>query len=120
MERYSPDPLSVEHVFPRSRGGDDSFENLAAACQGCNNHKYRSIEARDPQTGDMVPLFHPRRQRWREHFGWSLDATRVVGITPTGRATVELLRLNREGLVNMRRVLRREGMHPPLEIEELR
>ena len=118
IERYSPDPFSVEHIVPRSKGGYSSSENLAASCQGCNNHKYRSTEAPDPQTGEMVSLFHPRRQRWRDHFGWSLDAARVVGITPTGRATIELLRLNREGLVNMRRVLRKEGIHPPPEVEE--
>ena len=118
IERYSPDPLSVEHIVPRSKGGDGSPRNLAGSCQGCNNHKYRSTEAPDPQTGEMVLLFHPRRQRWRDHFAWSLDLTRVVGITPTGRATVELLRLNRMGLVNMRRVLWKEGIHPPHEVEE--
>lgn len=104
--------------MPQSKGGDGSSENLAGSCQGCNNHKYRSTEAPDPQIGEMMPLFHPRRQLWRDHFAWSLDLTRVVGITPTGRATVELLRLNRPGLVNMRRVLRREGVHPPPEVDE--
>lgn len=118
MERYSPDPLSVEHIVPRSKGGADSHENLASSCQGCNNHKIRNTEAPDPHTGEMVLLFHPRRQRWRDHFAWSLDFTRVVGITPSGRATVDLLRLNREGLVSMRRVLRKEGAHPPPENRE--
>jgi len=105
---------------PQSKGGDGSDENLAASCQGCNNHKYRNTEAPDPQTGDMVPLFHPRRQRWRDHFAWNLDSTRIVGITPIGRATVELLRLNRAGLVNLRKVLHGAGVHPPPEVDELR
>ena len=120
MERYSPDPLSVEHIVPQSKGGDGSYENLAASCQGCNNHKYQKTEASDPQTGGAVPLFHPRRQRWRDHFAWSLDSTRIVGITPIGRATVELFRLNRVGLVNLRKVLHKEGVHPPPEIDEIR
>src|SRR5262245_44463140 len=59
-----------------------------------------------------------RRQRWLDHFAWSLDFTRIVGITPTGRATVELLRLNRAGLVNIRLVLRKEGVHPPPGVNE--
>jgi 5-methylcytosine-specific restriction endonuclease McrA len=31
---YSPDPFSVEHITPRSRGGDDDLENLALSCLG--------------------------------------------------------------------------------------
>jgi hypothetical protein len=37
----------------------------------------------------------------------------LVGLTPTGRATVETLKLNREGLINLRRVLYVMGEHPP-------
>ena len=65
-----------------------------------------------------MPLFHPRRQRWREHFAWTPDGATVVGLSPTGRATVEMLRLNREGLVNLRRVLFAAGAHPPPEAAE--
>ena len=63
----------------------------------------------------MVPLFHPRRQRWRDHFAWDDTFTRIVGLTPAGRATVRELHLNRNGLVNLRRVLRMTSQHPPLE-----
>lgn len=87
--------------------------NLALACQGCNGHKYTSVEAQDPLRGEIVPLFHPRRDDWIEHFVWSEDWTRIVGLTPIGRATVEKLRLNRPELVNLRRVLRAQGEHPP-------
>ncbi len=71
--RFSPDPFSVEHIVPRTAGGDDDTDNLALACQGCNNRKYTSTEAVDPVTGRTVPLYHPRRQRWSEHFAWSDD-----------------------------------------------
>ena len=108
-------PFSVEHVEPRSRQGANSLENLAFSCQGCNNHKYTRIEGVDPASGAIVVLFHPRRQLWREHFAWNQDATLVLGLTPTGRATVEALRLNRPGLVNLRRVLAGAGEHPPPE-----
>jgi hypothetical protein len=65
----------------------------------------------------LVPLFNPRQQRWDEHFAWSEDSLRITGLTPVGRATVEALQLNREGLVNMRRVLYAVGEHPPQETE---
>jgi hypothetical protein len=107
--------FSVEHIEPRSRSGLTTSENLAYSCQGCNNHKYNKAKAPDPVSGEQVPLFHPRRHRWREHFAWSEDGTEVLGLTPTGRATVVALQLNREGLVNLRRLLFAAGEHPPPE-----
>jgi 5-methylcytosine-specific restriction endonuclease McrA len=58
---YSPQAFSVEHILPRAAGGPTRVDNLALACQGCNNHKFTKTEAPDPTTGEMVPLFHPRR-----------------------------------------------------------
>jgi hypothetical protein len=115
--RFAMQPFSVEHIIPQSQGGQTKLDNLALSCQGCNNHKYTKTEGRDPVSGDIVPLFHPRRQRWRDHFVWNDDFTLIIGLTPTGRATVEALRLNREGLVNLRRVLYAMGEHPPAEID---
>jgi hypothetical protein len=108
-EQFSSDSLSVEHIVPRGRGGSGDPSNLALSCQGCNNHKYLSIEAVDPVTGDLVPLFHPRQHTWSEHFAWNEDFTLMLGITPTGRATADKLRLNRLGIRNMRQVLRTIG-----------
>ena len=113
--RFSPDPFSVEHIIPRSRGGTDDLSNLAFSCQGCNNHKYTSVEAIDPISGETVQLFDPRRQKWNDHFVWNADQRIVLGLTPVGRATVQKLRLNRTGLVNLRRVLHRIGEHPVLK-----
>lgn len=109
--------FSVEHVIPRSRGGTATAENLALACQGCNNAKYCKTEAPDPVDRSLVKLFDPRLMRWADHFAWSSDTTLVVGLTAIGRATVEALRLNREGLVNLRRILSNQGLHPPREPE---
>jgi hypothetical protein len=110
--RFSMQSFAIEHLDPEQEGGED-LANLALSCQGCNNHKYTHTSGRDPVTGQTFPLFHPRQQRWSEHFAWSSDCTLVVGLTPTGRATVETLCLNREGLVNLRRVLFGAGEHPP-------
>lgn len=111
--RYCPDPLSVEHIVPRAHGGGDELSNLAMSCQGCNNHKFTQTEAVDPVTGHVVPLYHPRQHVWTDHFAWSADFTFMLGTTPIGRATVERLRLNRPGVVNLRRLLRSIGRHPP-------
>lgn len=105
--------LSIEHIRPQSAGGGDEEDNLALACQGCNNHKYIKVTALDPETGISVPLFHPRQDIWGEHFSWSEDELEVVGLTPTGRATVEALQLNRDELKRFRRVLIPAGEHPP-------
>jgi len=59
--------FSVEHIEPLHLGGATTLDNLALACQGCDNHKYTKTEGRDPVSGDSVPLFNPRQQRWREH-----------------------------------------------------
>ena len=111
--RFSPDPFSVEHIVPLAQGGSDQLDNLALACQGCNSHKYTTTESLDPASGLRTPLFHPRRDAWSQHFTWSDDYSLIIGVTPIGRATVAKLELNREGVVNLRRVLGSSGEHPP-------
>lgn len=113
QERFATQAFSAEHIMPRSRGGTTASDNLALACQGCNNHKYNKVQATDPTSGEPILLFHPRGNRWCDHFRWNEDFTLIIGITPTGRATVEALKLNRVGLVNLRRVLFEIGEHPP-------
>lgn len=115
--RFSTEAFSVEHIIPRDRGGATTLDNLALSCQGCNNHKYTKIESRDSISNQIVPLFNPRKQNWNDHFIWNYDFTIVEGITPTGRATVEALKLNREGLVNLRTVLYTVKKHPPKSAE---
>lgn len=110
---FATQSFSVEHILPRARGGSSELENLALSCQGCNSHKFTKTEGFDPLTKQTAPLFHPREQRWRDHFTWNEDYTIVLGVTSTGRATVDELYLNRSGLLNLRRVLFASGEHPP-------
>jgi hypothetical protein len=113
QERFSNSPFVVEHIIPRALGGATLLDNLAYACAGCNGHKAVKSTAPDPLSGESVTLFHPRRQHWHTHFRWDENATNIEGITASGRATVAALQLNRPSLVNMRRVLRASGDHPP-------
>lgn len=116
-EDHSPSSFAVEHIQPRSGGGGNEADNLAFACQECNNRKFTRTGALDPVTGEIVPLYHPRQHLWHEHFVWSEDYSLILGISPTGRATVERLRLNRTGVVNLRRKLRPHKLHPPTQQE---
>lgn len=115
IEDFSPQSFVIEHIFPRILGGETEEENLAYSCQGCNSHKAVKISAVDPVMEENAPLFNPRTQTWREHFVWNEDFTEIIGLTATGRATVEALHLNRRGLRNLRRVLYQTGEHPPME-----
>jgi hypothetical protein len=112
---YAHQSFSLEHIEPRSKKGKTSLDNLALACQGCNNHKFTQTEGQDPESEDWVALFHPRKHRWSDHFAWSEDLLGVLGITPIGRATVVVLHLNRKPLVNLRRLLVIAGKHPQQE-----
>ena len=112
---YSSQPFEIEHIIPLAAGGETSLDNLALACGGCNGHKYTKVEALDPVSQTQVPLYHPRQQAWQDHFGWSADYLQMIGLTPIGRATIEALRLNRPGVINLRRLLLIARLHPPNE-----
>lgn len=109
---YSPDSFSVEHIWRRAKDGTDEPADLAFSCQGCNNRKYTATASADPITGEMVPLFHPRRDRWQDHFAWNNEYHILLGTSPTGRATIARLDLNRPGVVGLRRALRLAGVFP--------
>ncbi len=101
----------MDHVVPLAHDGPTTLENLALACVACSLYKGASLEALDPQTGELVPLFHPRNQSWDEHFHW--EAERVTGLSASGRATVEALRMNRPIMLAIRAEERLIGRHPP-------
>ncbi|MEP7341848.1 MAG: HNH endonuclease signature motif containing protein [Acidobacteriota bacterium] len=105
---------SIEHIEPESRGGKSTEDNLALACQGCNGSKSNKTHALDPATRQIVPLFHPRRDDWADHFAWSRDQLYLIGLTPTGRATIQELDLNREGVIHQRKLLILNREHPPV------
>ena len=110
---FSPSPFNFEHIQPLIKNGLTVSENLAYSCGGCNAYKKDKIQALDPLTRQFFPLFNPRTDNWAEHFQWNEDDLETIGITPIGRATVRLLKVNREGNVNLRRLLKMAGLHPP-------
>ena len=82
----------IEHIVAKQHGGRDDVDNLALACHRCNVHKGPNLTGMDPVSGELVLLFHPRRDRWAEHF--LFRGVWIQGTTPIGRATVHLLAMN--------------------------
>ncbi len=77
--------MEIDHVVPEAAGGATNADNLCLTCVGCNGFKLAFQTGIDPETGEHVPLFNPRAERWEDHFGWSEDGTLVLGLTPVGR-----------------------------------
>jgi hypothetical protein len=101
----------IDHIAPLAAGGETVADNLALACVSCSLRKAARQTAIDPQSGEEVALYNPRRDTWREHFQW--DGVYLVGLTATGRATVEALNMNRVLILAIRREEAAVGRHPP-------
>lgn len=107
--------FTVDHVIPLSQNGKDTIDNLALACFHCNRRKSAKTTAVDPESGLEVPLFNPRESLWSEHFIWSADKLKVIGLTQVGKATIAALDLNRERIINIRAADKAVNRHPPPE-----
>jgi HNH endonuclease len=105
--------MTYDHIQPVSKNGETIFENVCLACRSCNEFKGDATEATDPLLGETVPLFNPRTQKWSEHFAWSLNGTRVEGLTAVGRATIARLRMNNPVILVARGRWVISGWHPP-------
>lgn len=92
--------LHIEHVVPKKHGGSDEIDNLALACIDCNLHKGTNLTGIDPETEEITQLFHPRRQRWGEHFEWA--GSNLVGRTAVGRTTIRVLDMNSDDRLALR------------------
>jgi hypothetical protein len=108
LQEHSALRFHIEHIVAQQHGGTDDSENLALACPECNYQKGTNLTGVDPDTGKVTPLFHPRRQRWHDHF--ARDGARIVGKTPEGRTTVWLLRVNTGDRLRWRELLLRLGL----------
>ncbi|MBA3920225.1 MAG: HNH endonuclease [Nostocaceae cyanobacterium] len=117
-EFLSTSPLTIDHIKPQSLGGSDDLDNLASACRRCNERHYNFTVGIDPETLRETDLFNPRQQQWNEHFIWSADGIKIIGITQLGRATCNRLDLNDERRSDLfiqksRQLWVNGGFHPP-------
>jgi 5-methylcytosine-specific restriction endonuclease McrA len=93
----------IEHIVSKQHGGRDAVDNLALACHHRNLKKGPNLTGVDPVTEELTLIFHPRRNRWEEHFAF--QNTKIEGLTPTGRATVHLLAMNDARRLELRSAL---------------
>jgi hypothetical protein len=100
----------VDHIIPEKHRGETILENLCPACIDCNRHKGSDFASFDPETETVTLLFNPRRQHWRDHFRF--EGARIVPLSPEGRVTVFILRLNDELRIRARRALIEAGRYP--------
>lgn len=105
---YSDLRFHVERIIPRQHRGADNSDNLALACPVCNLHKGTNLTGIDPDTNQVTLLFHPRRDKWEDHF--ALIDGRIAGRTPTGRTTAWLLTMNVGDNLRIRQRLVRLGL----------
>jgi hypothetical protein len=101
-------PFQIDHIIARQHGGTAAADNLALACTHCNRFKGPNIAGVDPDGGEIVRLFHPRRDIWTQHFIW--DGAELKALTQIGRVTISLLLINDPEVVAVRRVLQEEGV----------
>ncbi len=101
----------IDHIVPVVADGETIAENLALACVSCSLRKGARQNLEDSETGKVVTIFNPRQQAWKEHFDW--NGVQVVGLTATGRATVQALDLNRATMLAIRAEEELLGRHPP-------
>lgn len=102
-------PHQPDHIASRKHDGQTTADNLAWACAVCNLLKGPETAAIDPVSRTATRFFHPRLDRWEEHF--RVKDGRILGTTPVGRVTEQLLQFNREDLVELRRTLIAKGRY---------
>lgn len=98
----------VDHIIAEKHGGLTQEANLALSCSLCNKHKGSDLASIDPKTGEIIPLYHPRRDRWADHF--CLTGAEFTPLTPVGRVTVRLLQLNRGDRLKERQLFIEAGI----------
>lgn len=98
----------VDHIIAEKHGGQTNADNTALSCIMCNKRKGSDLTSIDPVSGAIVPLFHPRKDRWSDHF--QLVEGHIEPLTAIGRATVRLLQLNHPDRVEEREVLVAVGL----------
>lgn len=105
LHKHEPD-----HIVPRQHGGEAELSNLALACLRCNRYKGPNVGSFDPLTDQLVPFFNPRTQRWDHHF--QLEGAEIRPLTPEGRVTVKIMRMNDEDRMEEQQQLIQAGLYP--------
>ena len=108
--RYAYFPYEIDHIIAEKHGGQTDADNLCLSCFECNRYKGSDLASYDQETGEIVRLFHPRRDQWAEHF--RIEGEYLMPLTPVGRVTVKLLQFNKHERLTERAQLLASGNYP--------
>ena len=109
-------PFDLDLIIPEKHGGTTTPDNVCWSCYLCNGYKGSDIGSIDwDGSGKLTPLFNPRQQDWNEHFHFDTSTAMIEPLTPEGRVTVFLLRLNSGEQVAARRRLMQLGRYSPAD-----
>ena len=100
--------FEIDHIIARQHRGRTVVGNLALSCVYCNGRKGPNLAGRDPATGKLTRLYHPRKHKWSYHFRF--QGGKIVGRTAIGRTTIDVLRINHPPLVALREILMAAGL----------
>jgi HNH endonuclease len=96
-------PFQLDHIRSQKHAGSSDLENLAWSCLPCNSFKGPNVAGYEPDSDRLFPLFNPRQDHWSEHFAWKGSV--LIGLTPIGRTTIVVLKINQPDRVEHRRLL---------------
>ena len=110
-QQFDDRAFEIDHIIAQKHDGPTLAGNLALSCFRCNSFKGSDISGINEATRRVVRLFNPRRQKWSKHFRW--EEASLIGLTPTGRVTINILNINDPLRVELRQELIQEGVFPP-------
>lgn len=113
-EAFALSSHQVDHIIAEKHSGETIESNLALSCSICNKYKGSDIASIDPETGEVVRLYNPRKDRWQEHFQLLYDSGTIHPLTAIARVTVRLLQVNRtECLIERKLLLKSKSVREP-------
>lgn len=106
--------FEIDHIIAEKHGGPTHSDNLCLACPDCNAFKGSDVASVDWSADQpvIVPLYHPRRHQWNDHFEIDSATGRIEPLTPEGRVTVLLLEFNLPDRIRDRKLLIDAGRYP--------
>lgn len=105
--------FEIDHIIAEKHQGATMQENLCLACPDCNAFKGSDISSIDWEyTESLTALFNPRTEQWHEHFSLDTLTGVIVPLSPVGRVTIFLLKINLNDRVADRLLLMDAGRYP--------
>ena len=103
----------VDHIISEKHAGETTQANLAYACFVCNRNKGSDIGSLKPGLRDLVRFYHPRLDRWHEHFQLDTsDGITIVPVSNIGEATARIFGFNSDERLLERQALQAAGRYP--------